>query len=59
VLEAMLSKMSVNPSSDDFINPPSPCMPIFLDQAASSQLLKGMPTLDDIDIEVRQTGDQS
>jgi hypothetical protein len=34
-------------------------MPICLDQAARSLLLKEMPTLDDVDITARQTGDQS
>jgi hypothetical protein len=33
VLEAMLTKMSTDPHSDNFINPPPLCMPIFLDQA--------------------------
>jgi hypothetical protein len=31
VLDAMLSKLSTDPSSGDLINPPLPCMPIFLD----------------------------
>jgi hypothetical protein len=59
VLEATLSKLSVDLSSGDFINPSSPCMPIFLDQVVRSQLLKEMPTLDDNDITVQQMGDQS
>jgi hypothetical protein len=33
-------------------------MPICLDQAVRSLLLKKMPTLDDIDITAQQTGDQ-
>jgi hypothetical protein len=32
MLEAMLTKMSTDPHSDNFINPPPLCMPIFLDQ---------------------------
>jgi hypothetical protein len=59
MLEAMLSKLSTTPSSSDFINPPVPCRPICLDQAARSLLLKVMPMLDDIDIATRQRGDQS
>jgi hypothetical protein len=31
VLDAMLMKLSSDPNSDDFINPPPLCMPIFLD----------------------------
>jgi hypothetical protein len=34
-------------------------MPLCLDQATRSLLLKELPTLDNIDIAVRQTGDQS
>jgi hypothetical protein len=59
VLDGMLSKLSVDPSSGDFINPLVPCMPICLYQAVRSLLLKEMLTLDDIDIAARQTGDQS
>jgi hypothetical protein len=39
----MLTKMSTDPHSDDFINPLPLCMPIFLDQAVRSLLLKQMP----------------
>jgi hypothetical protein len=49
VLEAMLTKLS----SDDFVNPPLLCMPIYLDQAARLLLLKQMPTLDNIDVVVQ------
>jgi hypothetical protein len=59
VLAGMLSKLSVDPSSGDFINPLAPCMPIFLDPTTRSQLLREMPMLDDIDITAWQTGDQS
>jgi hypothetical protein len=59
VQDTMLLKLSTDLSSLDFINPLLPCMPIFLDQAARSQLLKGMPMLDDIDVTARQTSDQS
>jgi hypothetical protein len=53
VLEAMLTKLSSDLHSDDFINPPPLYQPIFLDQAVRSLLLKQMPTLDKIDITVR------
>jgi hypothetical protein len=59
VLDGMLSKLSVDLSYGDFINPLVPCMPICLDQATRSQLLKEMPTMDDIDITTWQMGDQS
>jgi hypothetical protein len=52
VLTGMLLKLSVNPSSNNFINPPAWCMPLCLDQATRSMLLKALPTLDDIDIAV-------
>jgi hypothetical protein len=52
VLEVILMKLSFDPNSDDFVNPPPLCMPIYLDQAARSLLLKQMPTLDDIDVVV-------
>jgi hypothetical protein len=56
VLEVMLSKQSTDPSFSNFINPPAPCIPICLDQAVRSLLLKVMPRLDDIDITVHQRG---
>jgi hypothetical protein len=59
VRTGMLSKLSIDPSSNDFINPPVRCTPLCLDQATRSLLLKELPTLDDIDIAVRQMGDQS
>jgi hypothetical protein len=59
VLDGMLSKLSVDLSSGNFINPSVPCMPICFNQAMRSQLLKDMPTLDNIDITTQQMGDQS
>jgi hypothetical protein len=59
VPEGMLTKLSSDPSSSDFINPPVAFMPICLDQALRSQLLKEMPTLYDIDIAVLQRSDVS
>jgi hypothetical protein len=59
VLEAMLMKLSIDANSDDFINPPPLCKPIFLDQVVRSLRLKQMPTLDDIDVAVWLVGDTS
>jgi hypothetical protein len=56
VLEAMLSKLSFGPVSEDFVNPPPSCMPICLDQAMRSALLKDIPTLDNTDVTMRQVG---
>jgi hypothetical protein len=53
VLDTMLLKLSSDSISDDLVNPPSSCLPIFMDQAVRSKLLKKMPTLDDIDVTVR------
>jgi hypothetical protein len=53
VLDTMLLKLSSDSISDDLINPPPSCLPIFMDQAVRSKLLKKMPTLDDIDVTVR------
>jgi hypothetical protein len=58
VLTGMLSKLSVDPSSGDFINPLAPCIPLCLDQAMRSMLFKEFPTLDDIDITPRQMSNQ-
>jgi hypothetical protein len=55
----MLSKLSIDLSSNDFVNPLTWCTPLCLDQVMRSLLLKELPTLDDIDITVRQMGDQS
>jgi hypothetical protein len=57
VLDLMLSKLSTDPSFIDFITPPAHCMPINMNQAARSLLLKAMLTLDNIDIAVWQWGD--
>jgi hypothetical protein len=53
VLETMLSKLSTDLSSIDFITPLAHCLPIWMDQAARSLLLKAMPMLDDISIAMR------
>jgi hypothetical protein len=59
VLDMMMSKLSSDPVSDDSVNPSPSCMPIFMDLAARLKLLKVMPTLDDMDIIVKQVGDTS
>jgi hypothetical protein len=59
MLDTMLSKLSTDPSSIGFVTPPVHCMPIYVDKAARSLLLKVMPTLDDIDIALQQRGDPS
>jgi hypothetical protein len=53
VLTGMLSKLSVDPYSGDFINPPVSWIPLCLNQAERSLLLKELPMLDDIDIAPR------
>jgi hypothetical protein len=58
-VDTMLMKLSLNPISGDYVIPPAACVPICLDQVAQSKLLQEMPTLDDIDITVRQVGYQS
>jgi hypothetical protein len=55
----MMSMLSVDPSSGDFINPLVSCVPLCLDQAMRSLLLKVLPKLDNIDIAPRQAGNQS
>jgi hypothetical protein len=52
VLDTMLSKLCSNLITDDFINPLLSCLPIFMDKAVRSKLLKEMPTLDNIDVTV-------
>jgi hypothetical protein len=59
VLVVTLSKISMDPSSHDFITPPELCALICLNQAASSLLLSEMPFLDDIDLVAQQVGDCS
>jgi hypothetical protein len=50
VLTEMQSKLSIDPSSASFIKPLARCMPLCLDQAVRSQLLKELPMPDNIDI---------
>jgi hypothetical protein len=59
VLSALLARLSPDPSSADFVTPPTACAPMCSDQAAQTRLLRELPTLDDIDIAARQKGDKS
>jgi hypothetical protein len=60
VLAGMLSKLSIDSSLNDFTTPsPGQCTPLCLDQTTMLLPLKELPTLDDIDVIVRQMGDQS
>jgi hypothetical protein len=59
VSDTMLSKLSSDLISDDVVNPPPSCLPIFMDQEARSMLLKTMPTLDDNNVMVRKVRDTS
>jgi hypothetical protein len=59
VLDKMLLKLSSDWISDVLVNPSPSCLPFFMDQVLRSNLLKEMPTLDDIDVTVKQVGDAS
>jgi hypothetical protein len=59
VRRALLRKLSPNPSSTDFITPPSACAPFCSDQATRRRLLQKLLTLDDISIVTRQRGNDS
>jgi hypothetical protein len=58
-LAMVLSRLSPNPSSTDFITHPEHCLPIYANQAMRLLLLKGMPMLDDIDIARMWRGKES
>jgi hypothetical protein len=59
MLDTLLSRLSSGPISDDLINSPPSYLPIFMDHAERSKLLKMMPTLDDIDVTVWHIEDAS
>jgi hypothetical protein len=59
VLGTLLARLSPDPSSVDFVTPPTACAPMCMDQAAWTRLLRELPTLDDIDIATRQWVDES
>jgi hypothetical protein len=54
VLDALLGRLSPDPSSVDFITPPVVCAPM-----SETRQLKELPTLDNIDIVAWQRGDES
>jgi hypothetical protein len=59
VLDALLGTLSPNPSLVDFVTPLAACTLMCSDQVTRTRLLRQLPTLDDIGIAVRQSGDES
>jgi hypothetical protein len=59
VLALVMGKLSHDPSSHDFVTPPTSCQPLCMDQAVRSMLQVAMPLMDDVDIAPIQRGDQS
>jgi hypothetical protein len=59
VLGALLARLSLDPSSVDFITPLAACAPMCSDQATCTRLLRELPMLDDIDIVAQKRGDES
>jgi hypothetical protein len=59
VLVLVMGKLSPDPSSHDFITPPTSCQPLCMDQAMRMLLLVAMPSMDDVGISPIQRGDQS
>jgi hypothetical protein len=58
MLGVLLVRLSPDPSSADFVTPPTAYAPMCSDQAVRIRLLRELPTLDDIDITARQRGDE-
>jgi hypothetical protein len=58
-LALVMRKLSPDPSSHDFVTPPTSCQPLCMDQAASMLLLVVMPSMDDVGITPVQRGDKS
>jgi hypothetical protein len=58
-LTLVMGKLSPDPSSHDFVTPPTSCQPLCMDQAVRTLLLVAMPLMDDISIASVQRGDQS
>jgi hypothetical protein len=46
----MMGKLSPDPSSNDFVTPPTSCQPLCMDQVVRSMLLVAMPSMYDIGI---------
>jgi hypothetical protein len=58
-LVLVMGKLSLDPSSHNFVTPPMSCQPHCMDQVTRSMLLVAMPSMDDISIALIQRGDQS
>jgi hypothetical protein len=56
-LALVIGKLSLDPSSHNFITPPTSCQPLCMDQAMRSMLLVAMPSMDDVGIAPIQRGD--
>jgi hypothetical protein len=52
VLGTLLARLSLDPSSINFVTPLAAYAPMCSDQATLMRLLRELPTLDDIDITV-------
>jgi hypothetical protein len=52
VLGTLLARLSLDQSSVNFVTPLAAYAPMCSDQATWTRLLRGLPTLDDIDITV-------
>jgi hypothetical protein len=48
LLVLVIGKLSLDSSSHDFVTPPAPCQPIYMDQAMRTLLLVVMPLMDDV-----------
>jgi hypothetical protein len=58
-LVLVMGKLSFDPSSHNFVTPPTSCQPHCMDQVTRSMLLVAMPSMDDVSIALIQRGDQS
>jgi hypothetical protein len=56
-MSLVMGKLSLDPSSHDFITPPLPYYPLCMDQTARMLLLVVMPLMDDVGIAPIQRGD--
>jgi hypothetical protein len=55
----VMGKLSPDPSSHNFVTPPTSCQPLCMDQTVRSMLLVAMPSMEDVGIAPIQWGDQS
>jgi hypothetical protein len=55
-LALMMGNLSPDPSSHDFVIPPTSCQPLFMDQAVRLMVLVAMPSMDDVGITQIQRG---